>query len=1141
MEAAEFRERLLDELRLTAEPDRVYRTTEPWAIGPVTGRGDPNYSSALPLAEALANTLAPGIPDHQGNILAFYDPSDSQPADPELFDRYIASSDGSGWTANHIYEWSGAIWLDTAPRPGMFRWIDEELDFFGFNGTEWYAVSSGSGQPQQHELTGELHTVSGTPGHVLRLVTANSAAFEALTAADVGADAAGSALAAITGHLNTWDHSGFLTVENAVLNTDPRIANWDTAYSWGNHAGLYAAASHNHSASNITSGTLSVSRGGTGAGTLTGYIKGNGTSAFTAAASIPWADLTEVPGSFHPALHAVSHRPGGSDEVFDQNLNVGSYPVFASLSIKRSGTLPEIEMRTNVSNYKMGITWGTLTTNQAHFEYNYATHELEFLDSSISYGDGPYGGTIYHTGNFDPSTKQPADATLTALAGLNTTKGFLYQTGSDAFTKYQFGTAANTVCEGNDSRLSDSREPINHGSHTSSYYVQGTTNRRSVLFSESTPMDASVYSTFFRLDKTDPSGPNDGINYYGLRAAHPSDSTYTTEIIGRIGQNRLLWGGWDGTRRDWLEIYHSGNFDPNDYTLTTDPRLSDARTPTAHASTHLYNGSDAITGEASFGIRSVSTTDTWSVGAGLGYGGIGIISNSGTWRQAITFTDAGADSHPVFSIITSKDNGATWNKVFNVTSSGSGIFKDTVIIDNPTARHHLQLKRANYSTYNLYPSSNEGSYGGNALRLNVDSTSMFSFGDSGDLWVKRHLEVGGDLIVGATNSTSNSVVRCLAGNDYNAGFEAYGASQGTGYLFVGQYPSTGGGIFYNGDGNPTFASGETKDRVTFYRRAGGENHVVFDYSNTSPNVNFVGDITAASMHVGTNEVWHAGNFNPADYTTTAQLQDWSTNILANQLGSYNAAEFTTVYNDYCDNIRLIKKELTSLQNGYAGSIAFGARGANTRHAAIAAKQTGSDANQVGLAFFTHAETSISTTYPMVEKMVLDHNGTLSIGASRSSALDLSADVSGNATISVSSVNNTITIKSGTTNALVINANSTSTLQSRSIKLDAWQGVTLGSNGSAFQKLYKITGTFANGWFGSGMYNNEISITSSGASSIIIGARFKPNSSADGWWMTGSAETFRYCWYNETTSKIQFSFNPCQVGDGSTYEIWILES
>ena len=45
------------------------------------------------------------------------------------------------------------------------------------------------------------------------------------------------------------------------------------------------------SAAAVTSGTLLVARGGTGVGTLTGYAKGNGTSAFTGVTSIPNADL----------------------------------------------------------------------------------------------------------------------------------------------------------------------------------------------------------------------------------------------------------------------------------------------------------------------------------------------------------------------------------------------------------------------------------------------------------------------------------------------------------------------------------------------------------------------------------------------------------------------------------------------------------------------------------------------------------------------------------------------------------------------------------------------------------------------------------------------------------------------------------
>lgn len=56
-----------------------------------------------------------------------------------------------------------------------------------------------------------------------------------------------------------------------------------------------AASSHNHDASNITSGTLTVARGGTGAATLTGLVKGNGTSAMTAA--VPGTDYVIPSGS----------------------------------------------------------------------------------------------------------------------------------------------------------------------------------------------------------------------------------------------------------------------------------------------------------------------------------------------------------------------------------------------------------------------------------------------------------------------------------------------------------------------------------------------------------------------------------------------------------------------------------------------------------------------------------------------------------------------------------------------------------------------------------------------------------------------------------------------------------------------------
>jgi hypothetical protein len=62
-----------------------------------------------------------------------------------------------------------------------------------------------------------------------------------------------------------------------------------TGYVKGNGTAVMTAAASVPVAD--ISGTLPVASGGTGAATLTGYVKGSGTSAMTAAATIPFLDL----------------------------------------------------------------------------------------------------------------------------------------------------------------------------------------------------------------------------------------------------------------------------------------------------------------------------------------------------------------------------------------------------------------------------------------------------------------------------------------------------------------------------------------------------------------------------------------------------------------------------------------------------------------------------------------------------------------------------------------------------------------------------------------------------------------------------------------------------------------------------------
>jgi len=88
--------------------------------------------------------------------------------------------------------------------------------------------------------------------------------------------------------------------------------------------------------------------------------------------------------------------------------------------------------------------------------------------------------TIWHTGNLTGTRNehnhagvyQPLDADLTAISNLATT-GFVRRTAADTWTAsamawadisgvISYGTTAGTVCQGNDSRLSDARTPTAH-------------------------------------------------------------------------------------------------------------------------------------------------------------------------------------------------------------------------------------------------------------------------------------------------------------------------------------------------------------------------------------------------------------------------------------------------------------------------------------------------------------------------------------------------------------------------------------------------------------------------------------------------------------------------------------------------------
>ena len=87
-----------------------------------------------------------------------------------------------------------------------------------------------------------------------------------------------------------------------------------TNYFWNVGQG-YGSASTSSSTANLATGvtgTLSVANGGTGATTLTGYIKGSGTATMTASTTIPVADITGAAPLASPSFSGTPSLPTGT-------------------------------------------------------------------------------------------------------------------------------------------------------------------------------------------------------------------------------------------------------------------------------------------------------------------------------------------------------------------------------------------------------------------------------------------------------------------------------------------------------------------------------------------------------------------------------------------------------------------------------------------------------------------------------------------------------------------------------------------------------------------------------------------------------------------------------------------------------------
>ena len=191
------------------------------------------------------------------------------------------------------------------------------------------------------------------------------------------------------------------------------IANWNSAYGWGNHASAgYASGIHVHSAGDITSGTLKADRGGTG---ISSYTDGNYLRAGTASSlqqRTPVQVLTDIGAAAashtHEGLYTgtgasgkLTFWTGTSGLSYNSNLHWDNTNGRLGIGTASPGRMLDVEGDIEINTLRIGRGGGDKVSNttmgsaalclNTSGEYNTASGYGSLFLNNVGSGNSAFG------------------------------------------------------------------------------------------------------------------------------------------------------------------------------------------------------------------------------------------------------------------------------------------------------------------------------------------------------------------------------------------------------------------------------------------------------------------------------------------------------------------------------------------------------------------------------------------------------------------------------------------------------------------------------------------------------------------------------------------------------------------------------